>query len=347
MGLTGRGEGHGKLLLFGEHAAVLGYPALGLALDAGISVELEADGSRSSWELDRAGETGPGEGQAATALREVLSRIAAIVTDFPAGGLARTRSGLPMGRGFGSSAAFCVALSEAALALAGRAGVTAATRATMVGDRVALWRIAHKAEAYFHGTPSGIDTGLAALGGCIAFAPDPPGLPAWHRLSPPSLHFLVGSLPREASARTLIAGIREAGLRKGSPEALALARLGACSSEAIALLEGDPARPDGDAQSAWMAASSATARAIGELAKTAHHDLASLGLVDPGVAALLARAEAQGALGGKMSGAGGGGAFWLLYAGRAEAMAGKSELQSEAEKRGLATELSLEVLSTS
>ncbi len=338
MGMKGRGQGRGKLLLFGEHAAVLGYPALGLALDSGISVELESDSSRGSWELDEDGKEGPGETGAVEALREVLSRIAAVIKDFPPGGLAGVRSGLPMGRGFGSSAAFCVALSEAALALTGRAA--------KAGDREMLWRLAHHAEAFFHGTPSGIDTGLAALGGCISFAPDPPRLPAWRRLKLPPLYFLVGSLPREASAKSLIAGVREAGLRQGSPEAITLARLGAYSREAVARLGGVLANMEGSARSGRLAAPSATARAIAELAKSAQWDLESLGLVTPGVAALLAAGEAQGALGGKMSGAGGGGAFWLLYEGRVEAEAGKSALQAQAERQGLAAELSLELLST-
>jgi mevalonate kinase len=153
-------------------------------------------------------------------------------------------------------------------------------------------------------------------------------------------------LPREVSAKSLIADIREAGLHQGSPEAITLARLGAYSREAVARLGGVLANMEGSARSGRLAAPSATARAIAELAKSAQWDLESLGLVTPGVAALLAAGEAQGALGGKMSGAGGGGAFWLLYEGRVEAEAGKSALQAQAERQGLAAELSLELLST-
>ena len=218
MGMSHSGFGRGKLLLFGEHAAVMGYPALGLALERGIAVELEPDPAATSWSLE-------GRDQRENAIaRDVMRRVDEAVPGLPKGGKIRSRSDLPEGRGFGSSAALCVALAEAALRAAGTPEV--------LRHRSLVWAIAHHAEGYFHGSPSGIDTGLAALGGLIAFKPSPPDLPEWRRLPIRRLAFLAGSLPRQSSAKTLIAGIKEKGQDASSREAGRLARLGSLSEMA-------------------------------------------------------------------------------------------------------------------
>ncbi|MEI6873952.1 MAG: hypothetical protein WCL50_02350, partial [Spirochaetota bacterium] len=132
MGLSYRGHGRGKLLLFGEHAAVKGYPAVGLALERGISVELEPRETRATWYLE-----GHDEEHNAIA-RAVMKRVDTAVPDLPRGGLIRLESDLREGRGFGSSAALCAALAEAALAAS---GAPEALR-----HRTLVWSIAHHAE---------------------------------------------------------------------------------------------------------------------------------------------------------------------------------------------------------
>ena len=45
------------------------------------------------------------------------------------------------------------------------------------GNDAQAWALAHDAERLFHGTPSGVDTGLSMLGGTCVLSPHPPGLP--------------------------------------------------------------------------------------------------------------------------------------------------------------------------
>jgi len=59
----------------------------------------------------------------------------------------------------------------------------------------------------------------------------------------------------------------------------------------------------------------ARADSIGKLADSAMEGLRALGLSDPWLEALLSEGKRSGALGGKLSGAGGGGAFFLVCAG--------------------------------
>lgn len=325
MGMNYRGSGRGKLLLFGEHAAVKGYPALGLALDRGIEVELLPEEDSARWILE-----GYDERENAVA-REVMKRIGEAVPGFPGGGRIRVASDLPEGRGYGSSAALCAALAEAALRASGTPEA--------VRHRSLVWGIAHHAEGVFHGTPSGIDTGLAVLGGLIAFAPKPPDLPDWHRVPHRTIDLVVGSLPRRDSAKALIAGVGTRASFPGSREAGILARLGELSVEAERLFS--LAGPDEARTAAAGGAPNGFAASLGSLARQAEAGLSELGLVDEGVAALLAAGEVAGATGGKMSGAGGGGAFWLACSEGKTVEKVTESLEARARELGLATELEL------
>ncbi len=355
------GYGRGKLLLFGEHAAVMGHPALGLALERGIEVALEPDPKAHNWTL-----VGRGDAEAAMA-REVMMRLDDAVDGIPRGGTIRVASTLPEGRGFGSSAALCVALTEAVLKASGSPEA--------VRHRAIVWAIAHHAEGYFHGSPSGIDTGLATLGGLVAFRPAPPELPEWHRVPLRPLSLLVGSLPRTSNAKALIADIRERSKDPASVEAGRLSRLGALSAAAESLFErgnaakqgslrdrggihggegpngeGHPHNDDGgphggsDRHRSGGPASSKISYELGLLAGKAQIELSALGLVDPSLATLVETGEATGSEGGKMSGAGGGGAFWLVYPDRAAALRGESALRQKAADLELSEALTLEVL---
>jgi len=272
------GLGHGKLLLFGEHSAVYGYPACGLTLSTSLRLRI-LDNPQNDWQLP-----------------DIDDRDCRLLTDFLAvmtpnlpvdcrrPGEIRVDSDIPQGMGFGSSAAWCVAFVRA-----------------MLGSEVAvdgIWEAAHRAEAFFHGTPSGIDTGLSVLDGLYAFAPAPPALPGARRLDGFPLHFLIGAAPRAGSTHGLVAGLRER-IESGDGDAWGvIERLGKLSAEAIGVLaEGD----------------SANVTELGRLADAAHQELANLGLSTSYVDQLLRLGRESGAVGGKLSGAGGGGAFYLLF----------------------------------
>jgi len=280
------GRGRAKLLLFGEHAAVYGYPAVGLSLEARLRVRLRHAGNKQ-WNLRGVSEEDQGKIHEVLALleEECVSGGKAKV----GGGVLELESNIPRGLGFGSSASLCVALASAL------ASVNAIT------DSTTIWQWAHRAEQLFHGTPSGIDTGLALLDGLYRFRPDPPNLPSAERLDAPPLHLVVGAVPRRDSAGRLIAALRRR-VTAGEPKAGGiLRRLGELADRAAGILKS----PAGS-ESGLFAAQ------LGELAREAQEQLHFLDLSTPELERHLVEGRKCGALGGKLSGAGGGGAFFLV-----------------------------------
>jgi mevalonate kinase len=148
------GEAPAKLILLGEHFVVHGVSALALPLPLlGTHIAVHENPALDHVALDTSGP--PAD---ATALR-VLDRALALLA-LPASLPWRlaVRSTIPMGHGLGSSASFAVALVRA-LAAAARVELSSA----------ALRAHAHTLEQITHGTPSGIDDTVVALGVPISF----------------------------------------------------------------------------------------------------------------------------------------------------------------------------------
>jgi mevalonate kinase len=288
------GSGWAKLLLFGEHAAVYGHPAVGLSLNTALRVRLQP-GAGEGWKLEGVRQED----------REPILRVLDLLDELSGdelsgeepenhrpGGTLLLESQIPRGLGFGSSASLCVAAAAAVAAWRGES------------DPRRIWEWAHRAEQLFHGTPSGIDTGLALLGGLYSFRPDPPQLPQAERLPGVPLHLVVGAVPRKASAGDLIGDLRERVLGRDRGVRKVLERLGRLAAKTGAILR--------DRQGGRAAGSAA--RELGKLAREAQELLDSLDLSTPELEHLLKEGRAKGALGGKLSGAGGGGAFFLICA---------------------------------
>jgi mevalonate kinase len=272
----GVGTARAKLLLFGEHAAVHGHPAVGMTLPWTLTVTHTPG---PDWDV---GAWGP----YAEPVRRLVDRLAVLAGERglppPVPGRLDAVSDIVPAGGFGSSAALCAALVDVFFP-----GLDAAAR-----DELA-WR----AEFLFHGTPSGIDTALAFREGCWALEPGTPGQsPARPRPLPhPRWALVVGSVARDADTKTLVASVSQR-LKAGDPSAQnAIASLGDLARRAaIAIEAGGDARP---------------------LVGRAREGLRSLGLETPALtSAIDAGLERAGAIAGKLSGAGGGGAFFVVFA---------------------------------
>jgi mevalonate kinase len=325
---TVTGIGRAKLLLFGEHAAVYGYPAVGLPLNEKLGVSLRIDG-QPVWGLRQI------EPEASERLETILEWMEAESPEIGqvmgawGRGTVEVESSIPVGLGFGSSAALCVALSEALenLVTLFRTGTCREEQESGGIGRSAerlsrVWLRAHGAEGIFHGTPSGIDTGLSILGGLHQFKPNPPDLPWRRRIETERFFLVVGATPRAKNCGALIG---ELGERMRSGDALAtdrLERLGSIAEKAISIFE--------SRRSGWR-------RRIGALATDAHSLLRDLNLSSPEIEQMLKRGLAAGALGGKLSGAGGGGAFFLWVDDEEKTRRLADELRMEAKKSGMGT----------
>ena len=274
--MTLTGSAAGKLLLFGEHAAVQGYPAVGIALDRRVRVALTA---ASRWRFTFQGVQVEHDESAAFA--RWLDGTYAETLRGPYE--VAITSDLPISRGLGSSAALCGAIA----------------RAVGVADLSTAWSLAHRFEHFFHGTPSGVDTGLAIYERPLAFRFEGAGrIPAARSVLLPGAYLVIGTSPRVSATRDLIAMVQAVA---GRPRGRAVIEELGAISRTVAV------------------APSVSVSELGAHADRAMALLTELDLTTETLRTALDAGRAAGALGGKLSGAGGGGAFYLVCRGADEA----------------------------
>lgn len=185
----------------------------------------------------------------------------------------RVQTELPVGRGMGSSAALTIALLRAADAISGHTAPFEALHAR-----------GFPIEAVFHGDPSGLDHAVSALGSAVVYRKGSP--PEAVQMPGHSVVVLDTGVAGDTGA--LVAGVAS---RRPKIDG-SLARLGALVEETLPSLE-DP-------------------HALGEAMNEAQHHLRAIGVSTPKIEALVTLALDAGAMGAKLSGAGGGGIVLAL-----------------------------------
>jgi len=280
----GRGFGHGKVILLGEHAVVYGHPALAAGLSRGMRGLAGPGTGRLRvpvWNLDLHVDATPGAeaGRAPTSdLARVARAWAAILNGFGVRDVDVTVEGdLPAQAGLGSSAAFscAVAFAVASAHGFGRARALAA---------------AHFGEVVFHGAPSGIDLAAASTGAAGRFQRGQ----GWMAVEVPRpITLCIGLSGRPHATHDLVEGVRR--LHEATP---VVSRV----IEALGALA-----PSGEA-----ALAAGDLEALGRLFDVAHGLLASLRVSGPELETLVHGARRAGALGAKLTGAGGGGSVIAL-----------------------------------
>ncbi|KIG14816.1 Mevalonate kinase [Enhygromyxa salina] len=293
----------GKVILLGEHSVVYGQPALaaglarGLTLhatplpDRGAAIEL----SVPSWALDLR-LTPDTDHPVARACLEVLTHCDGPVTGWRIDGEAR----IPCRAGLGSSAALTVALARLALGPQASAepDLEEVVAASLVGERV------------FHGTPSGLDSAVAARGGVVAFERGASGSGEPIELGAPvSLVVIPSGIPRQTGA--LVAGVRMRRDRLPTVIDPVIGALGQLVTRGRAAL------------------TAGQLHVLAELTTVAHELLSALGVSLPELDLLCAAAVRHGALAAKLTGAGGGGCVIALCDTRAAAQAVVTGLRAE------------------
>ncbi len=182
---------------------------------------------------------------------------------------------IPSGAGLGWSAAYSVALSRAA----------AAERGFSLGWRE-IARHAYEGEKVFHGNPSGIDNTLSSQSGVVLFRRDEEPLPV--ELATP-LRVVVADSGRTGSTKELVAGVSL--LKDEKPEYF----FDLMDREEALVMDAKRALEQGDLP------------LLGRLMNRNQEYLRRIGVSSPELEALIEVFRDEGALGAKLTGAGGGG----------------------------------------
>jgi mevalonate kinase len=291
-----RGTAHGKVILFGEHAVVYGVPALAVGIDRGAWAEAApaAAGATKSvlhvrgWEVTLGDDADDESPPLARAFRDVLAATRdgqRAAGQTPVGVVnVEAEADLPPGGGLGCSAALGVAVARALDLEASPEAIAA---------RVNAW------ERVFHGNPSGIDAAVASLGGCVLFtratAGESGAEPSIERVRvPASLHLCIGHSGQASSTKSMVESV--ARMRERRPESTQR------TFDAIHTL----------VKNARLAIADGDVRAIGQLLDLNQMLLSGLFLSTPEIEQMCATARTAGALGAKLTGAGGGGCVVAL-----------------------------------
>jgi len=283
-----------KIILFGEHFVVHGEPAIVVAIDRRARAEAELRQDRrlrfQSANLNTScyfenGVFKVEQGDAKEAKLKFEPVKLAVEKVLAASGKSvgldiTINSAIPVGAGLGSSAAVVASVTAAVSALLG-----------LEFSKQEIFRIAFEAEKIVHGTPSGVDPAIATFGGTLLFQVDTGFKPLEVETDIP---LVIGDTGVERSTKIQVEKVRETmdsfpqiadSLRKAAREIVLRA--------VAALQEKD-------------------LETLGRLMNINHALLYGIGVSDESLEWLTNAARKAGALGAKLTGAGGGGCMVAL-----------------------------------
>lgn len=289
-GMNVRASAPGKLTLFGEHFVVYGNPAILAAINKRISITLKPNGTdtiriryagmqlsvpivRGRFHKDGTSST--------SFLYPILSCMDSVqhyLGDL-SGLDVSIESQVPDGEGLGSSAASCVAMVGALQSL------------FFKEDRSKIFEVAAQAERIIHKNSSGADCYASTFGGILHYKPTS----GHKRISiKKKLLFMICTTGIKHKTRNLVSRVKR--MKENNPAAfigLAERAKNICSEAKRAMMLGDH-------------------RTLGMLLTENHDLLKKLNVSHPKLDELIDICTDNGALGCKLTGAGGGGAVIAL-----------------------------------
>lgn len=282
-----------KAILFGEHFVVYGQPAIALAIDKRAYVKVQsrkdekicirsADMGISgcflgeSFRPERGGSEARGRLEP---IRVVVERVLS-ASKGRVGLNVEIRSSIPVAAGLGSSAAVAAATAMAVSKIL-----------DVELSREEIFQAAYESECLVHGTPSGIDPAISTYGGVLLYQRE--GGFTFLNVKG-EIPLVVGDTGVERSTGELVAKVRR--LRDRYPPVVdsLIEVSGEIVSAAVeALKRGD-------------------LKGLGELMNMNHSLLSAIGVSHELLDKLVHAARRAGALGAKLTGAGGGGCMIAL-----------------------------------
>lgn len=288
------GRGRGKVILLGEHSVVYGKPALAAGLATGVSTSAEA---APAFIL----ECQPWDVRVEPTSDEQLGRaFAAVLAGYESPTPVHVRADveLPGGAGLGCSAALGVAVVDA---LDGFYGVERS--AEQRADYSLAW------ERVFHGNPSGVDNTMAACGGIAVFTKGEP----LERVRPRRpLPLVIAHSGESSSTKEVVDHVRRQ--HDKDPK-----RIGEVFDAIEALV-----------RNAKLAVEAGDLKGLGQLMDMNQAMLSALMISTEKLETLCRNARKAGALGAKLTGAGGGGCMIALAPSIEEATAIEAALKPDA-----------------
>jgi mevalonate kinase len=283
-----------KIILFGEHFVVYGEPAIVLAIDKRAYAKAEnRDDKRlylhsvnlnlSGYFENRTFKIEQGVARKAKTKFEPVKLAAERVLEMygkSVGLNIEINSTVPVAAGLGSSAAVVAAVTAAVGALL-----------DVKISKEDVFRITYEAEKIVHGTPSGIDPAISTFGGTLLFQMDTGFKPLDVRMDIP---LVIGDTGVERLTRVQVEKVRK--VKEKYPQVMSPIMLAAREI----VLRAIDAVKENDLD------------ALGDLMNINQALLCGVGVSDESLEWLINAARKAGALGAKLTGAGGGGCMIAL-----------------------------------
>ena len=253
----------GKLILSGEHSVVYGHYAIAMAVDRGVWVHLEETEGKSYVD---------------TSNPLISEAIGSLLP--PTGIKVSIETGLPLGRGMGSSAALSIALIRALATWEGR-------RSQFAEE----FEKGLQLETFFHGNPSGLDHTVSSLGKTLLYQKATPR-PKCTELPACDLSLVIVDSSTAGNTAQMVQNVQA----DYEQNKVFIEKMGACTLQ----IRDEISKPEINLQK------------LGALFSENQGLLQEIGVSTPTIDRIIEHAVKLGALGAKLSGSGGGGIVMCL-----------------------------------